>query len=109
MESVVYSVHADAYLRRDRVPLVAGDKEAIVVLKPGIELTLRVCRDRQIIDWFNIQTGTVSEGSQDFRWGPASIGQRQGDYRTSLEAENGPYQIRISADGYASADDASSG
>jgi beta-lactamase regulating signal transducer with metallopeptidase domain len=103
-ESVEFRIGAEGYVSIDPISLTASDKEAVIVLKPAVDVRLRVvdAGTGKPIPRFGIQTGRADKGSQDFRWGGA-MGAHEGDYHTTLEAEDGPYQIKVFADGYAEA------
>jgi hypothetical protein len=105
-ERVQFQIWADGYVPLDPIPLAAGDEEAIIILKPAVEVRLRVvdAGTGKPIPRFGIQTGRADKSVQGFRWGQRSFGIYDGNYRTSLEAEEGPFQIKVFADGYAPAE-----
>ena len=72
-ESVEFRIGAEGYVSIDPIPLTARDKEAVIVLKPAVDVRLRVvdAETGKPIPRFGIQTGRADKGSQDFRWGGA--------------------------------------
>jgi beta-lactamase regulating signal transducer with metallopeptidase domain len=104
-EPVGYAIGADGYVWVEPIALTAGEKEEVVVLKPALDIRLRVidAETGKPIETFGIQTGTANPDSPGFRWAPPTSGEFHGEYRTSLEAEKGPYQIRVIANGYTQA------
>ena len=101
-EPVAFSIGAEGYVWTDPFPLTAGDKEAVIVLKPEVAVHLRVvdAETGKPIPQFAFQIGTAKPGTQDFRWGQTMQGGFDGTYRTSLEAGQGRYQIKVFAGGY---------
>ena len=83
------------------VSLTPGDQEAVVVLKPSLEIRLRVidAATGKPISPYQIQIGKAKPGSKDFHW-ELPIMMLLDDYRTSLEAGKGSYQIKVAAGGY---------
>jgi hypothetical protein len=101
-ESVQFMIWAAGYVPINPISLAASDKEVVVILKPAVEVTLRVVDDvsGKPISRFAVQIGRATTSNQDFLWGEESVGTYEGDYHTSLEAEGGHYQIKVDADGY---------
>ena len=101
-EPVEFNIRAEGYVWTDPIPLTAGEKEAVIVLKPEVAVHLRVidAETGKPIPRFAFQIGTANPGTQDFRWGQTIQGGFDGTYRASLEAGQGPYQIKVFAGGY---------
>jgi len=100
-DAIGFAIWADGYVPADPVSLAAGEREAVVVLKPALDILLRVidAETGKPIELFGIQIGTANSDSKDFHWGTA-IGGLDGKHRLRLEAEGGPYQIKVTAEGH---------
>jgi hypothetical protein len=104
-DSVAFSISAEGYVPIDRVALDPSIKEAVVVLKPSLDVSLRVvdAGTGELIPRFTVQIGTASEGNQEFHRGRGAVVALNGSYHTSLEGENARHQFKVTADGYAPA------
>jgi hypothetical protein len=100
---VELSVGTEEYLWLENVPFTADGQEKVVVLKPGLTVTIKT-RDSRTglpIKSFSIETGIQVPGTDDFRWEPGlTRAVTDGEYRTALDARVGPYQFRVKSDGY---------
>ena len=102
-DAVEYMIGAEGFIPTDPISLTASDKEAVIVLKPTVDIRLRVvdAETGKPIPRFAFQIGTAKPGTQDFRWKqPTQAGLFDGTHRIVLEAEQGPYQVKVFADGY---------
>ncbi len=103
-EPVSFRIAAEGYLLPDDfVRLTAGDNEAIVVLKPAVNVRLEVvdARTGQPIPAYVMQIGTPEPGTKELTWGEPMVMSRPHTFSRSFESEKGPYQFKITAEGYA--------
>ncbi len=105
-EKVAFSIGAEGYLPDGPFWLAPGDEESAVVLRPGVAVRLGVidAGTGKPIRRLKVQVGQVVGGGRDVRFGEPSTTDGNGEYRSWLDAEGGPYRIRILADGYAPAE-----
>jgi hypothetical protein len=98
------SIHAEGYLPSGHKEVVAG-QEATITLQPAVDVRLVAvdARTGEAIPRFRVEIGSRQPGTDAYRWGPRMGRSAPWKFEIVLEAENGPYHFRISADGYAPA------
>jgi hypothetical protein len=101
-KQVGMTIFVEGYVPIDSMPLAASEQEMIIVLKPALDVRLRVvdAGTGKPVPRFGIQIGSANKGNQEFRWKASTFGILEGEYQTSLAAEDGPYQFKVLADGY---------
>ncbi len=102
-EAVNFRFAAPGYIDDDRAhPLTASDGVAEITLRPAVDVQIVAidAQTREAIPRFRIQIGTHDSGTNDWRWGPRMGRSPPKGFQILLEAERGPYQFQISADGY---------
>ena len=99
---VAFHIWSEGYIGEDPVRLTAGDQEAVVVLKPAVSVRLEIvdAGSGKPLPMFRVEVGTPEPGTKEFRWGPPLVVETRSIYRKSLDADSGPYQFRITAEGY---------
>jgi hypothetical protein len=104
-EPVMFVIGAKGYLSANPIRLTASDKVAVITLRPAVDVRLEVvdAETAQPIPEFRVAIGTPVPGTKDIRWGRPIGATSQRSYREALDAETGPYQFKITADGYAPA------
>ena len=77
-----FLIGAEGYLPTDPVPLTASDKEAVIVLKPAIDIRLHVidAETGKPIPEFGVQIGTPSPAPPIFDWQPPRNEGSRGSY-----------------------------
>jgi 5-hydroxyisourate hydrolase-like protein (transthyretin family) len=101
-EKVGMTIFAEGFFPIESMPLGATEQEMVIVLKPALDVRLRVvdAGTGKPVPRFGIQIGKANKGNQEFRWEVPTIGTFEGEYHTSLAGEDGPYQFKVIADGY---------
>ena len=99
---VEFSIGAEGHDGADLTYLTAGEKEAVVVLKPELDVRLRVvdAETGKPIPQFDFRIVAGKPGTGDSRWGQPTHVESDEPYRIALEPEKGPYQIKVIAGGY---------
>jgi hypothetical protein len=103
-ETAPYSAWAEGYAPVEMLSLTAGDKEAVVTLKPAFDAQLRVvdAETGKPLDGFWVELGKTLPGVDGFQW-ENRVGKNDGYYSFSRELTGALYQFKITADGYAPA------
>jgi Carboxypeptidase regulatory-like domain len=100
-EAVGFLIRAEGYIDDKVRRLTAGDEVAEVTLRPAVDVRI-VAIDAQTHEavprfWTQVGTHDITNG---FRRGPRMGRSAPRRFEISLAAENGPYQLEISAEGY---------
>jgi hypothetical protein len=102
---VAVQIGLQGYLSDSAVWLTAGDKAAVITLRPAIDLRLEAV-DAQTgvaVPRFRIRIGTYEPGKEGIHWGFPTGRTAPRKFNVELEAAKGPYRIEISAEGYTTA------
>ncbi len=102
-EAVDFRFAAQGFIDDDRTHLLtAGDGVAEITLRPAVDFQIVAidAQTREAIPRFRIQIGTHDPATNDWRWGPRMGRSPPKGFQILLEAERGPYQFQVSADGY---------
>jgi hypothetical protein len=101
-EPVDVSITADGYIGDQVHRLTAGGGMAEVMLRPAVDVHIFAidAQTREPIPRFRTQIGSHDPGTSGFQWGPRMGRSAPRRFEISLEAEKGPFQLEISAEGY---------
>lgn len=101
-ERVLFSIGAVGYVPGDPVWLTAGDRQADIVLTPGFLVRLRTvdASTGKPTPRFRVQIGHVGDDGREVDWKIPTEQTFNEEFRTWLTADDGPYRIRVLADGY---------
>jgi hypothetical protein len=101
-ETVGMMISAEGYDSIESMPLAATVQEMVIVLKPVLDVHLRVvdAGSGMPVPRFGVLIGKANGVNQEFRWEEPMIGAGEGEYDTRLAADDGPYQFKVIADGY---------
>ncbi len=101
-EAVDFRFTAEGYMNDDVHRLTAGDAEAEVRLRPAVDVRIVAidAQTREAIPRFRTRIGNRDPKTNEFRWGPRMGRSAPKRFETLLAAEEGPYQLEISAEGY---------
>jgi hypothetical protein len=100
---VELSMGKEGYLWIEDAPFTAGEQEKVVVLKPGLTVTIKArdSRTGQPIKPLSIETGIAGPDADTTIWKPESLRVvTDGEFRTALDAGAGPYRFRVRSAGY---------
>jgi hypothetical protein len=101
--SLIFRVGAEGYLSDELFPLTAGEKEAVITLRPAVDIRLEAvdATTGRPLPRVLVRMGTPMAGTREFRWGPRIGTTAPRKYHKILPADEGPYLFEITADGYA--------
>jgi hypothetical protein len=103
--AVEFQIAAEGYMNDKVWQIAAGGAVAEVTLQPAVDVRIVAvdAQTREAIPRFWTQIGSRDAGTKEFRQGPRMGRSAPRRFEVMLPAEEGPYQLEISAEGYVSA------
>jgi hypothetical protein len=104
-EAAPFHIAAEGYVSNEKTWLKATPEEIAIALRPAVDIRVVAvdARTGERIPRFRIEIGRRDPETNGFRWGQPTGRTAPREFRAVLEAKDGPYHFRISADGYAPA------
>ncbi len=101
--AVPLHIAADGYMSDNVIWLTAGENEAVVTLRPAVHVCLDAvdARTGEPLPRFRVEIGRRDPETNGYRWSPRMGRSPPRKFEATLEARDGPFHFRVSADGYA--------